>query len=419
MQPDLSKKLAILADAAKYDASCASSGATTQRKGATLGTTTGMGICHSYAPDGRCISLLKLLLTNYCIYDCQYCVNRITSNTPRARFSVDEVVYLTIEFYKRNYIEGLFLSSGIIQTPDYTMEQLVDVARKLRLDQHFGGYIHLKTIPNASQALIDEAGLYADRLSVNIELPTVVDLQALAPEKKRPEIESAMQHIRLKVDETKADKAAGMKPPIFVPGGQSTQMIIGATPSTDADIMQTANSLYTTHKLKRVYYSAYSPIPHADARLPGLTPPLMREHRLYQTDWLLRHYGFKIEEILNAEHPNLDLSIDPKTAWALQNRGLFPVDVNKASREQLLRVPGLGVRSVERILRIRRYHSIVTDDMKRMKMPWARVAPFVITSDWNGELKNLDRLDLKKKIQDAPRQLSLFEPHITALTGEI
>ena len=408
LHDDLQKKLAVLADAAKYDASCASSGSTKQREGAKIGTTTGMGICHSYAPDGRCISLLKLLLTNYCVYDCQYCVNRITSNTPRARFTVDEVVYLTIEFYKRNYIEGLFLSSGIIQSPDYTMEQLVEVARKLREEQHFGGYIHLKTIPNASQTLIDLAGMHADRLSVNVELPTVYDLQSLAPEKKRPEIESAMEHIKEKVDEQKTERAKGFKPPMFAPGGQSTQMIIGATPSTDAEIMQTATHLYDTHKLKRVYYSAYSPIPHADARLPGSNPPLMREHRLYQTDWLLRYYGFTFDEILNDKNPNLDLAIDPKTAWALQNRGDFPVDVNRAPREKLLRIPGLGVRTADRIIRIRRYHALATDDLRRMRIPWSRVAPFVITSDWNGELKNLDKLDLGKRLKERPQQLTLF-----------
>ena len=253
-----------------------------------------MGICHSYTPDGRCVSLLKILLTNYCIYDCQYCVNRVSSGTPRARFTVDEVVNLTLEFYKRNYIEGLFLSSGVIQNPDYTMEQLALVARQLRQQHRFGGYIHLKTIPGAAAELIEQAGTWADRLSVNIELPTEGDLKQLTPEKKRPEITRAMTGIRERIDEVTADKRAGMKPPKFTPAGQSTQMIIGATPTPDSDVLATADELYRNHRLRRVYYSAFSPIPHADAMLPGSSPPLVREHRLYQADWLLRFYGFDV-----------------------------------------------------------------------------------------------------------------------------
>ena len=361
---DVREKLTILADAAKYDASCASSGSKGTRAGSQIGSTEGMGICHSYTPDGRCVSLLKILLTNYCIYDCQYCVNRVSSDTPRARFTVDEVVSLTMDFYKRNYIEGLFLSSGIIQNSDYTMEQLISVAKKLRTEQRYGGYIHLKTIPNASQALINEAGAWADRLSVNIELPTEDDLVRLAPEKKKPQIVTAMGGIREKIDETQQDQKAGFKPPRFAPAGQSTQMIVGATQTPDVEVLKTASELYEGQKLRRVYYSAYSPIPHADARLPGQSPPLIREHRLYQADWLMRFYGFEANEIVAEKDQNLSLDIDPKLAWALANRHFFPVDVNRASREELLRIPGIGVRNVKRILTIRKHKMLRTADLR-------------------------------------------------------
>ena len=416
---DVREKLEILADAAKYDASCASSGAKTTRSGSQIGSTEGMGICHSYTPDGRCISLLKILLTNYCIYDCQYCVNRISSDTPRARFTVDEVVWLTIEFYKRNYIEGLFLSSGIIQTSDYTMEQLIAVAKKLRTEQHYGGYIHLKTIPNASQALIEEAGLWADRLSVNIELPTESDLYQLAPEKKKPQIVDTMQGIRRKIDETQAEQQAGFKPPQFAPAGQSTQMIVGATETPDVEILKTASALYTGQRLRRVYYSAYSPIPHADARLPGQSPPLVREHRLYQADWLMRFYGFDANEIVSQADQNLPLDIDPKLAWALANRHFYPVDVNKASREELLRIPGIGARNVKRILGIRRYKNLRSEDLRKLRVAWSRAKYFVLTADHNSELANLDRLDLVGKAQPKSTQLMLFDAADSALSGEV
>lgn len=416
---DVKEKLAILADAAKYDASCASSGSKSTRPGSLIGSTEGMGICHSYTPDGRCVSLLKILLTNYCIYDCQYCVNRISSDTPRARFTVDEVVTLTMEFYKRNYIEGLFLSSGIIQSSDYTMEQLVCVAKKLRTEQRFGGYIHLKTIPNASQTLIDEAGVWADRLSVNIELPTEADLHMLAPEKKKGTIVSAMQNIREKIDETKSEQKAGFKPPRFAPAGQSTQMIVGATGTSDGEILKTASELYTGHQLRRVYYSAYSPIPHADARLPGQAPPLLREHRLYQADWLMRFYGFDATEIVAKEDQNLSLEMDPKLAWAVANRHYYPVDVNKASREELLRIPGVGARNVNRILTIRQYKAIRVQDLKKLRVAWNRAQYFVITSDHNPSLDNLDRLDLPEKAKPKLTQLMLFDAAESALTGEV
>jgi len=416
---DVQDKLAILADAAKYDASCASSGSKTTRAGSNIGSTEGMGICHSYTPDGRCISLLKILLTNFCIYDCQYCVNRISSDTPRARFTVPEVVTLTLDFYKRNYIEGLFLSSGIIQNPDYTMEQLTEVAKVLRKEHKYGGYIHLKTIPNANEDLIEEAGRWADRLSVNIELPTENDLVQLAPEKKKPVIVNAMQGISEKISETRADRKRGFKSPRFAPAGQSTQMIVGATPTPDSRILQTASELYGGQKLRRVYYSAYSPIPHADARLPGQSPPLVREHRLYQADWLLRFYGFKAAELVTEADQNLSLEIDPKLAWALSNRHCFPVDVNTACREQLLRIPGIGARSVKRLLTIRRFQHIRTCDLKKLKVAWNRAKYFVLTSDHNPALKNLDMLDLQRKLRPATQQLMLFDAMQSATSGEV
>lgn len=406
---DLQGKLAVLADAAKYDASCASSGSNTRRSGATIGSTEGMGICHSYTPDGRCVSLLKILFTNYCIFDCQFCVNRVSSDTRRARFTVDEVVRLTMDFYKRNYIEGLFLSSGIIQNSDYTMQQLTLVAKTLRTREQFGGYIHLKTIPGASQELIDEAGLYADRLSVNIELPSEADLSKLAPEKKKEEITGAMAEIRERIDETKADRASGFSAPKFAPAGQSTQMIVGATSTPDGVILRTASELYQGHRLRRVYYSAYSPIPHADASLPGKSPPLIREHRLYQADWLLRFYGFNVEEVVSQQDENLPLDIDPKLAWALAHRELFPVDVNTAPRELLLRIPGVGVKAVQRLIEMRRFQSIRVKDMKKLRVAWKRAKYFVVTADANDALRSLDREQLRDRFQPPPRQLSLFD----------
>ncbi|GAB5405739.1 MAG: putative DNA modification/repair radical SAM protein [Aureliella sp.] len=416
---DTRSKLAILADAAKYDASCASSGAKSTRKDAQIGSTEGMGICHSYTPDGRCISLLKILLTNYCVYDCQYCVNRISSDTPRARFTVDEVVSLTLEFYKRNYIEGLFLSSGIIQNSDYTMEQLTLVAKRLRTEKKFGGYIHLKTIPNAAPELLSEAGRWADRLSINIELPTEQDLHQLAPEKKLPEIEDAMDGISDRIAESKQERQAGFSAERFAPAGQSTQMIVGATPTPDAEILKTASRLYSGPKLRRVYYSAYSPIPHADARLPGQSPPLVREHRLYQADWLLRFYGFDVDELVTEQDRNLSLAVDPKLAWALANRHFFPVDVNKASKEELLRIPGVGARSVKRILQIRRHQSVTTETLKKLRVAWKRAKNFVIVADPNPNLNNLDTLNLKESMVPKSTQLMLFDSEGSARDGEV
>jgi putative DNA modification/repair radical SAM protein len=404
---EIAKKLLILADAAKYDASCASSGA--PDRGSTgeagLGSTTRMGICHSYAPDGRCISLLKILLTNFCLYDCQYCVNRRSSDIPRARFMAEEVVQLTLDFYRRNYIEGLFLSSGVIRSPDYTMEELTRVARTLREVHDFRGYIHLKTIPDADERLVAEAGRYADRLSVNIEMPTAESLTALAPEKNVASIKVTMGRIRLRRDEVKAEPRSGK----FAPAGQSTQLIVGADSSTDRTVLRTAETLYGSYRLRRVYYSAFSPIPHASAKLPTRAPPLVREHRLYQADWLLRHYGFNADEIVVDAAGSLDLEIDPKLAWALAHRELFPVDLNRAPRETLLRVPGLGARNVKRLLGIRRQRKIRYVDLVKLRCDIAKISPFVITVDHRPVRETCESNALRSAFVATPRQRALFD----------
>jgi len=418
---ELTSKLAILADAAKYDASCASSGTTKRNSRASggLGSTTGSGICHSYTPDGRCVSLLKILLTNYCIYDCLYCINRISSDVPRARFTPEEVVRLTLDFYKRNYIEGLFLSSGIIRNPDYTMEQVVAVARTLRNEHAFRGYIHLKTIPEASPALIAEAGRWADRISINIELPTSTALAELAPEKNFERTQVAMGTIKDRIDEAKAARRESRKAPAFAPAGQSTQMIVGATDASDSTILEQASSLYSRHRLRRVYYSAYSPIPDASRKLPSIAPPLVREHRLYQADWLVRFYEFDVSELTTTEAPNLDLAIDPKLSWALRNRHLFPVDLNKAPRSALLRVPGLGTKSVARILQVRRWHKIRLEDLPRLRLSLKKVLPFVIMADYNSQTLALDRDDLAAKFSPGNRQLDLFPIDASVVNGQL
>ncbi len=401
---DVADKLAILADAAKYDASCSSSGTDkrTSRTGG-IGSTTGSGICHSYTPDGRCVSLLKILLTNYCVYDCLYCINRISSDVRRARFTPDEVVNLTLDFYRRNYIEGLFLSSGIIRNPDYTMEQVVKVARTLREDHGFRGYIHLKTIPEASQELIDEAGRWADRISINVELPTDQDLQQLAPEKNLTRIEASMTGIKAKIDEAKSERKLSRRAPAFAPAGQSTQMIVGATPTTDRVILDRATSLYRKQRLRRVYYSAFSPIPSASRDLPLIAPPLVREHRLYQADWLIRFYGFQASELTSDSAPSLDLTVDPKLAWAVRNPAQFPTNLNRASREQLLRVPGLGVKNVDRILTIRRWSKITLADLTRLRAPVKKMLPFIETTDHTPKLLG----SLADLLKPKPKQLSL------------
>jgi len=403
-------KLEILSDAAKYDASCASS-STTKRDslgGKGLGSTTGSGICHSYAPDGRCISLLKILLTNFCTYDCVFCINRSSSNVQRARFSVEEVVALTLNFYKRNYIEGLFLSSGIIRSPDYTMAELVRVAETLRVQHGFRGYIHLKLIPSASPDLVARAGLFADRVSVNIELPSEASLKSFAPEKQPRDISAAMGGLKLKIEESKAERAKTSKAPSFSPAGQSTQMIVGADGASDAAILDRSAQLYGSFGLKRVYYSAFSPIPDSSSQLPLAEPPLLREHRLYQADWLTRFYGFEVGEILDRNSGDmLDLAIDPKLAWALRHRDRFPLDVNSADRESLLRVPGLGPRSVKRILDMRRIKRLRLEDVGKLARSLTTLRNFIVTADWRpGATLDSDRL--RQHLAPKPQQLALF-----------
>ncbi len=408
---DLRKKLSILADAAKYDASCSSSGTSKRDSvgGRGIGSTEGMGICHAYTPDGRCVSLLKILLTNFCIYDCAYCINRASSNVERARFSVDEVVDLTLNFYRRNYIEGLFLSSGVIRNSDYTMEQLVLAAKTLREVHDFRGYIHLKLIPEADPKLVEMAGLYADRLSANIELPRDEALARLAPQKDVAVIKKAMGQVRLGVEAAKPGKRDKIKPPRFAPGGQSTQLIVGADGAPDTEILDRSASLYGGYGLRRVYYSAFSPIPDASSVLPLSKPPLMREHRLYQADWLMRFYGFSAPEIGEGTAGGmLDLAVDPKLAWALNRREQFPVDVNRAPREMLLRVPGLGVKAVDRIVSVRRYRTLRLEDVGRLTRSVGKVRPWITALDWTpGALT--DAADLKARVATgAPQQLSLF-----------
>ena len=411
-QLDTRQKLEILADAAKYDASCASSGTAKRnsKDGKGLGSTEGSGICHAYAPDGRCISLLKILLTNSCIFDCHYCINRKSSNVRRARFTAKEVVDLTISFYKRNYIEGLFLSSGIIRSSNYTMEQMVEVARSLREDHHFRGYIHLKTIPDADPELTHQAGLHADRVSINVELPTVGGLRRLAPEKDAGRIEGAMTANKTAMIENRDARKRYRSAPRFAPAGQSTQMIVGADAATDGDIVRRASSLYGQFGLRRVYYSAFSPIPDASTVLPLQRPPLMREHRLYQSDWLMRFYDYRPEEVVAAADDAtgmLPLDIDPKLAWALKFRDRFPVDVNRAPREMLLRVPGLGMKAVDAILTSRRWRRLRLEDIARLTVSVAKVRPFIIAEDWRPVALS-DRAELKPLVAPRKQQLELF-----------
>lgn len=406
----LSERLEILADAAKYDASCASSGTAKRhsRDGKGLGSTQGMGICHAYAPDGRCISLLKILLTNHCIFDCHYCVNRKSSNVRRARFTSKEVVDLTLNFYRRNYIEGLFLSSGIVKSSSHTMEQMIEVARSLREDHGFRGYIHLKTIPEADPELVERAGLWADRVSINVELPTETGLAKLAPDKDGKQIEGVIARIGDAIAESRDARKRFRHAPRFAPAGQSTQMIVGADEANDSQIIERASHLYNRFQLRRVYYSAFSPIPDASAVLPLKRPPLIREHRLYQSDWLVRFYGFTANEVQQATDADgmLPLDIDPKLAWALGHRERFPVDINRAPREMLLRVPGLGTRAVAAIMQARRCHRLRLDDLSRLTRFISSLRPFIITADWRPTLL-IDRLDLRARTTP-PRQMELF-----------
>jgi putative DNA modification/repair radical SAM protein len=410
MKKSLKERLAILSDAAKYDASCASSGTVKRDSAASggLGSTEGSGICHAYAPDGRCISLLKILLTNFCIYDCAYCINRSSSNVERARFTPEEVVWLTLEFYRRNYIEGLFLSSGIIRSSDHTMEEMVRIVRELRVTHQFRGYIHLKSIPEASAHLIEEAGLYADRLSLNIELPTDSGISRFAPEKKPASIRRSMGDLRLKIEAAEEPTLQTKRRKRFVPAGQSTQMIVGADGANDATILSTSGQLYSSYGLKRVYYSAFSPIPDSSKNLPLIKPPLMREHRLYQADWLYRFYGFGIDEITSIQQGGmLDLNLDPKLAWALGHREDFPVDVNRSDRERLLRVPGLGTKTVKAILTERRQRRLRLEDLPRLGVSIRKVQAFITAEGWTPH-RLVDRPDLRAMFEPKPEQLSLL-----------
>lgn len=420
---ELPDKLRILADAAKFDASCASSGAKRSNGGKGLGNATGMGICHSYTPDGRCVSLLKILLTNVCVHDCRYCVSRASNDVPRAAFTVDEVVRLTIDFTKRNVIEGLFLSSGVAGSADATMERLTEVARRLREEEGFAGYVHLKAVVGASSEAIRLAGRWADRVSANIEMARQEDLDRLAPERTMASAEGAMGALGREIETSRAERRSHTgrrnKARPFAPAGQSTQMIVGATATPDRTVLSTADRLYTRHRLRRVYYTAYSPIPSAHHDLPTKAPPLVREHRLYQADWLLRFYGFGVDELVTDDVGNLDLRVDPKTAWALAHRELFPLDVNAASREELLRVPGLGTRSVAKILAARRHRALRMSDLKRLRAPMKRVAPFVVTADdWSGA-RHVDDPDLSERVVTRDTQLLLFDAASSARAGQL
>lgn len=372
------EKLSILADAAKYDVSCSSSGSKRRNENKGLGNAEGMGICHAYTEDGRCVSLLKILLTNHCIFDCAYCVSRKSNDVRRAAFTVQEVVDLTMNFYRRNYIEGLFLSSGIFKNADYTMERLVRIAKQLRTAHRFNGYIHLKTIPGASEELIKEAGLYADRLSVNVEMPTEKSLKLLAPDKKREDVIRPMTYLKNEIMANREEKKAVVKVPLFAPAGQSTQMVIGATPESDWQILKLANLFYDRMQLKRVYYSGYVPVSN-DNRLPAIgTPvPMVRENRLYQADWLLRKYGFSVDEIVTPEDPFLDMQVDPKLGWALRNLHQFPVDINSADLEIIRRVPGIGIQSAQKIWEARRFNKLTWDHLKKFNIAANRARYFL------------------------------------------
>ncbi|UOB19467.1 putative DNA modification/repair radical SAM protein [Abyssalbus ytuae] len=395
----IKEKLNILADAAKYDVSCASSGSVRKNKNKGLGDSSGMGICHSYTEDGRCVSLLKILLTNHCIFDCAYCVTRKSNDIKRAAFKVQEVVDITINFYRRNYIEGLFLSSGIFKNPDYTMERLVAVAKKLRLEENFNGYIHLKSIPGASDELMYQAGLYADRLSVNIEIPTVSGLKLLAPDKKQEDFIKPMTKVTNEIKRYKSEKRIIKSTPRYAPAGQSTQMIIGATGESDKDIIYTATYFYKQFNLKRVYYSGYVPVSY-DERLPqiGSEVPMLRENRLYQTDWLLRFYGFTAKELLNDQHPNLDVDIDPKLSWALRNLHLFPVNINTAQKEMLVRIPGIGLKSVHKIIEARKHRNLNWEHLKSIGISLNRAKYFIICNSRYFETRDYQPHTLKNKI---------------------
>jgi putative DNA modification/repair radical SAM protein len=413
----ITEKLNILADAAKYDVSCASSGSKRKNENGGLGNASN-GICHTYTEDGRCVSLLKILLTNHCIFDCAYCVSRKTNDIKRAAFTVQEVVDLTINFYRRNYIEGLFLSSGIFKDADFTMERLVRVAKKLRTEHKFNGYIHLKTIPGASDDLMREAGMYADRLSVNLEMPTEEGLKLLAPEKNRQDMIDPMNFLKNEIIQRTEEKALFKKAPLFAPAGQSTQVIIGATPETDLQVLHTANHFYKNFNLKRVYYSGYVPV-LSDVRLPSLNTsvPMVRENRLYQADWLMRFYGFKVNEIVDGQNPLLDLDIDPKLSWGLRNLHVFPIDINKADLQLILRVPGIGLLSAQKIVSARQYGKLNWDQLKKIGVSLNRAKYFITCNSPKFERRDLTGTAIKqyilsqsqsKYLKNSVTQLNLF-----------
>jgi len=398
MNDRLREKLNILADAAKYDVSCSSSGSKRKNEGG-IGNASN-GICHTYTEDGRCVSLLKILLTNQCIYDCAFCVSRKSNEVKRAAFTVDEVVQLTMNFYRRNYIEGLFLSSGIFKNADYTMERLLRVVKKLRLEEKYNGYIHLKTIPKASEELIKEAGLYVDRMSINLEMPTEEGLQLVAPDKSHRDVQKPLNFVQNQIAQFKGDRKLIKRVPQFVPAGQSTQMVIGATPESDMQIMQTAAAYYKKFSLKRVYYSGFIPIPNSASLLPqlGTPPPLLRENRLYQTDWLMRFYGFGVEELLNANHPNLETDIDPKLSWALRNLHLFPVNINTADYGMIIRVPGIGRQSAQHIIAARKFGKLHVHQLQKIGVAYNRAQYFIYCADSYNSLRNLQPHEIKSMI---------------------
>lgn len=415
----VSEKLNILADAAKYDVSCSSSGGNRKNNNKGLGDSKASGICHTYTEDGRCVSLLKILLTNHCIYDCAFCVSRKSNDVQRAAFTVEEVVDLTINFYRRNYIEGLFLSSGIFKNADFTMERLVRIAKKLRLEHRFNGYIHLKSIPGATEELLTEAGLYADRLSINLEMPTEEGLKLVAPEKSHADVQKPLGFVNNKIIQLKDEKKLIKSVPKFAPAGQSTQMVIGATPENDFQIMSIANQYYNDYNLKRVYYSGFIPINHNDSLLPsiGSQPPLLRENRLYQTDWLMRFYQFDVHEILNETNPHLDTDIDPKLSYALRNLHHFPVDINTADYHMILRIPGVGVRSAKKIMAARKFGKIRTYQLKSFGIAYNRARYFMRCEDDQYQRLELLPTQIKSKIlsnsqskylKNDPNQLVLF-----------
>jgi len=417
MSDRIREKLQILADAAKYDVSCSSSGSNRKNTNKGIGDT-GSGICHTYTEDGRCVSLLKILLTNYCIYDCAFCVSRISNDIKRAAFTVEEVVELTMNFYRRNYIEGLFLSSGIFKNADYTMERMLRIVKRLRLEERFNGYIHLKTIPGASEDMVTEAGLYADRMSINLEMPTESGLKLLAPEKSHEEVKRELGIIRNRSVQYSSERKIIKSTPKFVPAGQSTQMVVGATHESDKDIMYTADEYYKNFSLKRVYYSGYIPISN-DTRMPiiGSQPPLLRENRLYQTDWLMRFYDFDIKEILNEQNPNLDVDVDPKLSWALRNLHHFPVDINTADYKMILRVPGIGVRSAQKIVTARKFGKLYIYQLKKMGIAYNRAQHFIKCQDSPYQLRDNEAFKIKnailqeskgKYLKTAQNQLTLF-----------